>query len=202
MRITDQIAALPGWQRSRIDWIRVEWRPDARAVPAVVDARQQWAVIVEWQGLTELADPSADFEGDLAPGVTHRAWVKPDPLVLWRPDGAPIEAELGDLVHSGIIGDAVCDRIEEPGAERVRWRVQAWIGCVARGTLIDGSAAARTLAAAHADVALARCRVTQAEQQLTAAMKVALDDGVGATAAAKALGLSRARVYQIRDGVR
>lgn len=170
--IIDQIAALPAWQRARIDWVRVTWAGD------------RWAVTVSWQGMSECADPGE-----------HVEW-------HGRVDGAVIEEELTDLVTSGIIGDATCERIEEPGAARVRWRVQAWLGCIARCDLVDGPASWQVLLAAQADVAHARWVTARAEAALTVAMGEAMDGGLSAARAAKALGLSRSRVYQVRDGRR
>ncbi len=186
--IIDQIAALPAWQRARIDWVRVTWAGD------------RWAVTVSWQGMSECADPGEHVEWHGR--VTHVAWEKPAPLVLTRADGAVIEEELTDLVTSGIIGDATCERIEEPGAARVRWRVQAWLGCIARCDLVDGPASWQVLLAAQADVAHARWVTARAEAALTVAMGEAMDGGLSAARAAKALGLSRSRVYQVRDGRR
>ena len=196
--ITEQIAALPGWQRARIDWLRVAWGPSARSEHRT----DGWSVVVTWQGMSEVAEPGAALTTPAPDGVAHAAWVKPDPLVLSRPDGTAMEGELHELVHSGLIGDATCDRIEEPGAERVRWRVQAWVGRDMRVLLVDGRASWGALLGAHADVTAARYSLALAEGRLTAAMGDALTDGLSATVAARALGLSRGRIYQIRDGGR
>ena len=51
-------------------------------------------------------------------------------------------------------------------------------------------------------VELARRRAAAAEQKLHELIRTALAAGKGATAIAAATGLSRARVYQIRNGVR
>lgn len=196
--ITEQVAALAGWQRARIDWIRVEWGPVARPL----HPRPEWAVIIEWQGMVELAAPSSGG-AEVPPGVVgHMAWVKPSPVIFSRPDGSAIEPELTDLVTSGIIGDAVCDRIEQPGQERPRWRVQAWLGCTDRVGVLDGRSSGQEVLAAHADLCLAEYRLRQAKVAMTGAVHAALGDQVRAEALAGALGVTRARVYQLRDGRR
>lgn len=188
--IVEQVARLAGWQRSRVDWVRVEWGGD------------RWSVIVEWQGMSEIADPAAGLDQPDPEGVAHRAWVKPGPLTMARPNGASIEAELAELAESGLLGDMTVDRIEDPTDLRVRWRAQAWIGCTGRVLLVDGPAVGQEMIAAQADVALARWRLRQAQAAESVATSAALAGGIGATLAHRGMGISRARIYQIRDGRR
>jgi len=56
--------------------------------------------------------------------------------------------------------------------------------------------------AAAKNLAAARRREQDAETKLRDAIQGALAEGHGATAIAAATGLSRARIYQIRDGRR
>lgn len=199
--IAAQIADLPGWQRARIDWIRVSWAPD-RGPGVHPRTPPGWAVVIEWMGMMEVTGPSARLDTALPEGVFHASWAKPGPITLTRPDGAAIEDELADLAASRLLGDMVVDRVTDPTSSRLRWQAQPWIGCTLRSALINGPAAYQQLLVAQADVALARWRLTQADTHLINATREAMRDGLGATAAAAALGVSRARIYQLRDGRR
>lgn len=192
MTITRQVADLPGWQRARIDWIRVGF-----AEPA------EWQVTIDWIGFTEVINPDTGAglgRGELLPpGVTLTSFVNPAPLLLCAlPEDADVEDQLGDLTRSGLLGDAVCDRITDPTSSHPRWRVQAWTG-TSRAGLVERGGAGIELLAAHADLCRARWQLAEAEGALSAAVGRSLAGGIPAPAAAAAIGVTRGRIYQIRD---
>ncbi len=61
---------------------------------------------------------------------------------------------------------------------------------------------AGTVSAKARQLAAARRRVEACEEELAVAIRGALAEGTAAAAVAAAAGISRARVYQIRDGRR
>ena len=182
--LVEQIAALPGWQRARINWIRVSGSGLA---------------IVEWLGMQEVADPRTPIADEIPASVSVASWVKPAPHRL-QIGVAAIEDELAELAHSGLLGDMVVDPVTAPA--EVRWQAQAWVGHDSRALVIDRSAEIMLVMEADADLRLARWRVTQAEHALQARVRDALAAGESALATAAALGVTRSRVYQLRDGRR
>lgn len=72
----------------------------------------------------------------------------------------------------------------------------------ARERFLVREAVLRALHASYKEVQAARRLVTEAETRQRVAVKTALEHGVSAVEVAEHLGVSRARVYQIRDGRR
>ena len=184
--LIEAVAALPGWQRARVNRVRVDG--DGRAV-------------VTWLGMVPLADPTVHLDGPVPDGVELRGWELPDDTVVCEGVMDP-ESELGVLAESGVLGDCTVDRLTAP--DEVRWVLQAWDSrarAVVAGGL-DVSAALMMTLAADADLRLARYRLRAAEVVLQGRVRSALAEGEPAPRVAAAVGLSRARVYQLRDGVR
>jgi hypothetical protein len=75
-------------------------------------------------------------------------------------------------------------------------------GCERRLKRENEEAHAEILAEAAGGLRFARQAVKDAEAELSRAVKGALKAGVAATTVAQAAGISRERVYQIRDGRR
>ncbi len=186
MSLIETIAALPGWQRARVNRIRVDGNGHA---------------VVTWLGLIPLADPSDHLDGPVPDAVELRAWELPEDTVVHEGVTDP-EPELAALAESGILGDCTVDRLTAP--DEVCWLLQAW-DSRARATVAGGlgaSAAMMSTLAADADLRLARYRLRAAEVALQAQVRSALAGREPAPRIAAALGLSRARVYQLRDGSR
>lgn len=177
--LTEQIAALPGWQRARIDRIRI----DAAGVATAT-----------WLGMDPIIDPLAiDVDG-----VSAAGWVKPGPITMHL-DADP-EAELAALSDSGILGTVAVEQVTAP--DGIRWRAQAWTGHDGRSLVVGGSSAMDMLLAADADRRLAVWRLAQAEADVQQRVRDALGVGEPAPRVGLALGVTRGRVYQLRDGRR
>lgn len=126
---------------------------------------------------------------------------EPEPLTLRLDSDADPEAELAEVAESGIVGAVEVERIT--AADELRWRAQAWVGADGKALAVNETrAAVAYVLATDAELRLARWRVRQAERAVQAAVRAALADGVPAPMVGAALGVTRARVYQLRDGRR
>lgn len=178
MSLIEQVADLKGWQRARIDWVRVSGVGVAT---------------LTMMGLDQMVPAVTDVPA----GVTLAGWAKPDPITL-RVVGNP-EAQLVELAGSGLLGDMTVEQITAP--DEVRWRAQAWVGHHGRVLCLD-SADLLFAMEADADLRLARWRTRAAEVAVQERVREALEAGIAATRVGTALGVTRGRVYQLRDGRR
>lgn len=176
MSLTEQVAGLKGWQRARVDRIRVSGT-----------------------GVATLTMMGADqtVPADLPDGVSMAGWAKPDPITL-HISGDP-EVQLAELADSGLLGDMTVEQITAP--DEIRWRAQTWVGHDGRVLCLDAADLLYVMEA-DADLRLARWRARRAEVAVQERVRQALEAGVAATRVAVALDVTRARVYQLRDGRR